>query len=82
MFVRLFPVPEEVSQEHKGQGDTEPHGPYTQHGGKGDRPARVLAPDEKVDEDADTEDYTRVEGSGQQSRSLNTQTMLNLIRRW
>ena len=70
MLVRLLPVAEEVPQKHQRQRDAEPHRAHAQHGGEGDRSARMFAPDKEVDDEADPEDDTRVEAPRQQSRRL------------
>ena len=72
MFVGLFSVSEEVSKKDQRQGDAEPHGADTKHGGEGYCSTWVFAPDEEVDENSDTKYYSRIQGSGQQGSSLNS----------
>ena len=66
----LLPVAKVVAKVHQGQGDSEPHGGNSKHGGEGDRATRVLAPDEEVDKETDAKHYTRVEGGCQEGSSL------------
>ena len=51
LFVGLLAVSEVVSDVDERQGDPEPHGAHRQHCREGNCAARVLAPDEEVDED-------------------------------
>ena len=64
------PVSEVVSEVDERQGDAEPHGSDSEHGGEGYRSTGVLAPDEQVHKEADAKDYSRVECSSEEGRSL------------
>ena len=64
------PVSEVVSEVDERQGDAEPHGSHGEHGGEGDRPARVLPPDEQVHKEANAKDYPGVQGCREESGSL------------
>ena len=64
------PVSEVVSEVDERQGDAEPHGSNSEHGGEGDRPAGVLPPDEQVHKEANAKDYPGVEGCREESGSL------------
>ena len=64
MFVGLLPISKKVSEENKGQRDAKPHRSYAEHGRERDGTAGMFSPDEKVNEDSDTEDYARIEGGG------------------
>ena len=70
LFIRLFPVSKVVANVDEGQGDAEPHGAHGEHGCEGDSAARVLAPDEEVDEDTKREDDARVQGGSQERGPL------------
>jgi hypothetical protein len=70
MLIRLLPVAEKVSDVDEGQGDAEPHSAHAEHGSEWDSAARVLAPDEEIDEDAHSKDQAGVQGSRQESRGL------------
>ena len=66
----LLPVAKVVAKVHQGQGDSEPHGGNSKHGGEGDCTARVLPPDEQVHKEANAKDYPRIEGCREESSSL------------
>ena len=54
MLVGLFSVSEEISEEYQGQGDSKPHGDYSNDCHEGDGSAGVFAPDKKIDEESDS----------------------------
>ena len=68
--MHVSPVTKVVSEVDERQGDAEPHGSDGEHGGEGYRSTGVLAPDEQVHKEADAKDYSRVECSSEEGRSL------------
>ena len=70
LLIGLLSVSEVVADVDERQRDPEPHGPHRQHRRKRDGPARVLSPDEKVDENSEGKDDAGVEGCGEEGGPL------------
>lgn len=66
MLEGLLTVSEVVAKVDQGQRYAEPETKKRQHGGEWNGSARVLAPDEEVQEEAGAEDNTRVQSGGLQ----------------
>jgi hypothetical protein len=64
MLEGLFTVSKIVAEVDQGQRYAEPETKQRQHGGERHGTARVLAPDEEVQEEAGAEDDSRVQSGG------------------
>jgi hypothetical protein len=68
MLEGLFAVSKVVAEVDQGQRYAEPETKQRQHGGEWNGTARVLAPDEEVQEEARAEYDSRVQSGGLQVR--------------